>query len=98
MFYDGPTPPAGIFDDFLAIPHVGADVKTRSFTSMLADAPANVTANVRYLDFIYITRVELIFLRTFFQTVPVKVWTPNILAAIVNETNVSPPRPFHSLF
>ncbi|KAG8738990.1 hypothetical protein FRC11_000996, partial [Ceratobasidium sp. 423] len=30
VFYDGPTPPAGIFEDFQSIPHFTSDLKTRS--------------------------------------------------------------------
>ncbi|GJE93074.1 FAD dependent oxidoreductase [Phanerochaete sordida] len=39
MFYDGPTPPAGIFDDFLAIPAVDSDISTRSFLSLVQSSP-----------------------------------------------------------
>ncbi|PBK85360.1 FAD-binding domain-containing protein [Armillaria gallica] len=35
MFYDGPTPPDGIFDDFLAIPAFTQDVATRSFFDLI---------------------------------------------------------------
>ncbi|KAG1747798.1 uncharacterized protein EDB91DRAFT_1262869 [Suillus paluster] len=35
LFYNAPTYPDGIFDDFLAIPHVDGYVSTRSFTSMI---------------------------------------------------------------
>lgn len=31
LFYDGPTPPAGLFDAFLAIPYLTKDVATRSY-------------------------------------------------------------------
>jgi hypothetical protein len=48
MFYDGPTPPAGIFDDYLAIPSLTADVSTRSFLSLVQSSPSNATANQRY--------------------------------------------------
>ncbi|KAJ6533800.1 FAD dependent oxidoreductase [Mycena vulgaris] len=36
LFYDGPTPPAGIFDDFLSIPNLSEDINTRSFLSLFA--------------------------------------------------------------
>ncbi|KAI0260039.1 FAD-binding domain-containing protein [Gloeopeniophorella convolvens] len=36
LFYDGPTPPPGIFDDFLAIPTNASDVSTRSFTDLIS--------------------------------------------------------------
>ncbi|CAE6344847.1 unnamed protein product [Rhizoctonia solani] len=34
MFYDGPTPPAGIFERFTSIPHFTSDVSTRSFPDL----------------------------------------------------------------
>ncbi|KAJ7179776.1 FAD-binding domain-containing protein [Mycena filopes] len=35
LFYDGPTPPAGIFDAFLALPTLQSTVKTRSFLDLV---------------------------------------------------------------
>ncbi|KAI0043439.1 FAD-binding domain-containing protein [Auriscalpium vulgare] len=35
IFYDGPSPPAGIFDDFLAIPYETLAVQTQSFVSFV---------------------------------------------------------------
>ncbi|PBK85335.1 FAD dependent oxidoreductase [Armillaria gallica] len=35
MFYDGPTPPDGIFDDFLAIPALTLDIATRPFFDLI---------------------------------------------------------------
>lgn len=35
LFYDGPTPPAGVFDNFTAIAHLTDDTKTRSYTDLL---------------------------------------------------------------
>jgi hypothetical protein len=35
LFYDGPTPPAGVFDNFTAIPHLTDDTKSRSYTDLL---------------------------------------------------------------
>ncbi|KAJ7027701.1 FAD-binding domain-containing protein [Mycena alexandri] len=35
MFYDGPTPPPGIFDEFMNIPSVFTNVSTRSFLSVV---------------------------------------------------------------
>lgn len=34
FFYDSPTPPPGIFDDFLAIPRRTSDIGTRGMASM----------------------------------------------------------------
>ncbi|KAG6855901.1 hypothetical protein H0H87_009504 [Tephrocybe sp. NHM501043] len=36
FFYDGPTPPEGIFDDFMEIPSISKDVGTRNLTSFMA--------------------------------------------------------------
>ncbi|KAJ7718272.1 FAD-binding domain-containing protein [Mycena metata] len=35
MFYDGPTPPSGVFDDFLNITSISKDVSTRSYLSVV---------------------------------------------------------------
>lgn len=48
-FYNGPTPPAGIFDELEAIPHLLKNVKTRSFLDLVLSAPANVTTGQRYV-------------------------------------------------
>ena len=47
LFYDYPTPPAGIFDDFLAIPYFTKDVKTRTFLDLIGVAPSNATSGTR---------------------------------------------------
>ncbi|KAK7045244.1 FAD-binding PCMH-type domain-containing protein [Favolaschia claudopus] len=70
MFYDGPTPPAGIFDDFLAIPHFTKDVSTRSFSSLVKASPSNATTGARGA----------------FHTVSLLEYTPNMLNAILNES------------
>ncbi|RDX52375.1 FAD dependent oxidoreductase [Lentinus brumalis] len=70
LFYDYPTPPAGIFDDFLAIPHLSKDVSTRTFSDLVQAAPSDATAGTRGI----------------FHTVSLLEYTPNIMAAVVNET------------
>jgi len=35
VFYDGPTPPPGIFDKFTNIPSISSDLKTRSYLNMI---------------------------------------------------------------
>ncbi|KAJ7250738.1 FAD-binding domain-containing protein [Mycena rebaudengoi] len=70
MFYDGPSPPAGIFDDFLAIPHLTKDVSTRDFLSLITSAPANATAGTRGA----------------FHTVSLLEYSAPIMDAILNET------------
>ncbi|KAK0460521.1 FAD-binding domain-containing protein [Desarmillaria tabescens] len=48
MFYDGPTPPIGIFDDFLAIPAVAQDVTTRSFFDLINSTFATINPSAGY--------------------------------------------------
>lgn len=45
LFYDAPSPPAGIFDAFLTIPFSTKDICTRSFISLVQ--ASNNTANAR---------------------------------------------------
>ncbi|KAF9475602.1 FAD-binding domain-containing protein [Pholiota conissans] len=70
LFYDGPTPPAGIFDDFLAIPYFTKDIETRSFSSLVQASPSNATAGSRAI----------------FNTVSILEYTPALLDVILNET------------
>jgi hypothetical protein len=44
MFYNEPTPPEGLFDDFLAIPALSKDIRTRDFTSLVRSPSVNSTA------------------------------------------------------
>ena len=44
--YDAPTPPKGMFDEFLAIPHDGT-FETRSLLSLMQAPPAAVLAHPR---------------------------------------------------
>ncbi|KAG6917992.1 hypothetical protein DXG01_017002 [Tephrocybe rancida] len=70
LFYDGPTPPAGIFDDFLVIPYYAKDVSTRDFLSLVKVFPADDTYGYRGI----------------FHGLAVAQYTPKILGAIANET------------
>ncbi|PPQ80764.1 hypothetical protein CVT26_015285 [Gymnopilus dilepis] len=72
IFYDGPTPPSGIFDEFLAIPYFTKDISTRSFLSLVQSSPANFTANNRAI----------------FNTASVLQYTPELLDVVLNETVV----------
>jgi len=47
FFYDAPTPPPGIFDNFTNIPFVSSDLKTRSYPDMLSNSQSNSAANYR---------------------------------------------------
>ncbi|KAJ7686166.1 FAD-binding domain-containing protein [Mycena rosella] len=70
LFYDAPTPPPGIFDEFLAIPFLTKDIGTRDLASIVRLFPTNVTTGSR----------------TIFDTVPVTKYTPALVDAILNET------------
>ncbi|KAI0260037.1 FAD dependent oxidoreductase [Gloeopeniophorella convolvens] len=71
VFYDAPTPPAGLFDDLLAIPAVSSDVSTRSFADLvLSTNSTNPPPS----------------LRGFYSGVSVTQYTPAILNVIANET------------
>ncbi|KAJ7083230.1 FAD-binding domain-containing protein [Mycena epipterygia] len=70
LFYDAPTPPPGVFDEFLSIPFVTKDIGTRSLSSLVRLFPTNITTGSR----------------TIFDTVPVTVYTPALVDAILNET------------
>lgn len=47
IFYDGPTVPAGVFDEILAIESFTKDVSTRSFSSLVQAQPAQATEGLR---------------------------------------------------
>ncbi|KAF8148763.1 hypothetical protein K438DRAFT_1989121 [Mycena galopus ATCC 62051] len=70
IFYDGPTPPPGIFDAFLAIPSFTKDISTRSFISLVRSSPANLTTG----------------LRGAFHTVTLLKYSSTMIDAILNET------------
>ncbi|KAG6815177.1 hypothetical protein H0H87_004397 [Tephrocybe sp. NHM501043] len=70
LFYDGPTPPSGIFDDFLKIVYLTKDVSTRDFLSLVKSSPSDATYGQRGI----------------FNSVSLTQYTPTILKAILNET------------
>ncbi|CAE7186855.1 unnamed protein product [Rhizoctonia solani] len=70
MFYDGPTPPAGIFDEFQSITHFTSDVKTRSFISLVQASPANATYG----------------LRGAFNTVSLKTYSKPLIDQVLNQS------------
>ena len=73
LLYDAPTPPPGIFDEFLAIPNLKADIGTRGMAS-LVNAGNNSDLMRGH--------------RTTFSTVSVRDWTPTLIKAVINETEV----------
>ncbi|KZV75358.1 FAD-binding domain-containing protein [Peniophora sp. CONT] len=47
VFYDGPSPPAGIFDTLLTIPALSSGVQTHTFNEFVASFPADLAAPTR---------------------------------------------------
>lgn len=70
VFYDAPTPPAGVFDEFLNIPFVVKNVSTMSFSALIKSSMANATYGSR----------------AFFNTISVLNYSVPFLDAVVNET------------
>ncbi|KAF5319622.1 hypothetical protein D9619_008812 [Psilocybe cf. subviscida] len=70
LFYDAPTPPEGIFDDFLAIPAATTDISTRSFLSLVQSSPG----------------VSGIPTRGMYEGISIVQATPEVLDTLVNET------------
>ncbi|KDN42352.1 hypothetical protein RSAG8_06843, partial [Rhizoctonia solani AG-8 WAC10335] len=81
MFYDGPTPPAGIFDEFQSIIHFTSDVKTRSFTSLVQASPANATYG----------------LRGAFNTVALKNYSRPLIDQVLNQSTSTGESKLHSI-
>jgi hypothetical protein len=79
MLYDAPTLPSGIFDELLTIPNIKADIGTRGMASLVS--AGNNTALLRGH-------------RAMFSTVSVRDWTPALIRAVINETEVRLIRPF----
>jgi hypothetical protein len=48
LFYDGPTPPAGLFDTFLNTPSLLMDVKTRNFSDLVGSSSSQTLEGFRY--------------------------------------------------
>ncbi|CCM00866.1 uncharacterized protein FIBRA_02912 [Fibroporia radiculosa] len=69
MFYDAPTPPSGIFDDFLTIPNVEEDVSTRSYLSLVQVESTQTSANKR----------------GYYNTVSLRDITYSIMQAVTNQ-------------
>lgn len=70
LFYDAPTAPPGIFDDFLAIPYLSSQVSTQSFLSLVQASPSNAT------------ELE----RGYYHTVALEALTPSIIDVVYNQS------------
>lgn len=47
LFYDAPTCPDGIFDDFFSVPYIEKDIGTRSYVDLVQSLPLNLTSGLR---------------------------------------------------
>ncbi|KAI9465691.1 FAD-binding domain-containing protein [Lactarius psammicola] len=72
-FYDAPTPPPGLFDEFLAIPTIQNTVSTRSFSDFVVSLNS-LAANASGAQ------------RTFYSGIPVTRYSPAIFDAFANQT------------
>ncbi|KAF8492574.1 FAD-binding domain-containing protein [Russula emetica] len=70
FFYDAPTP-SGVFDDFLAIPAIGGNVTTRSFSDLILSASSPGASSS---------------LRNFLDNMPVTQYSSVVFDAFVNQT------------
>ncbi|KAK0224289.1 FAD dependent oxidoreductase [Armillaria fumosa] len=73
MFYDGPTPPDGIFDDFLAIPALAQDVTTRSFFDLIHSTFVMINASTGY--------------RTVYNHIPMLEYSKSSIDGVIDEVN-----------
>ncbi|KZT01207.1 FAD dependent oxidoreductase [Laetiporus sulphureus 93-53] len=73
MFYDAPTQPVGIFDEFLAIPALCTNVASRPFLDLVQVEPTNETANFR----------------GYYNTVPLVEITDGIMNAVLDQAEAS---------
>ncbi|TFK34307.1 FAD-binding domain-containing protein [Crucibulum laeve] len=76
VFYDGPVPPAGIFEDMLAIPSIEKDVSTRNFWAFLQAGGPFPTES----------RFPTLLDRSLFHTFSLLTFSPTLSEVIKNET------------
>ncbi|KAK2461055.1 hypothetical protein APHAL10511_006902 [Amanita phalloides] len=70
LYYDGPSPPSGLFDEFLKIPASSNTVHTWSLTDFTKATNLDALSGFRGI----------------FHTVPLLRHSPSVMAAILNET------------
>ncbi|KAF8332476.1 FAD dependent oxidoreductase [Amanita rubescens] len=71
LYYDGPSPPSGVFTDFFNIPEVSCDVHTRSFADFINSLSSNSLTGHRGVS----------------HTVPLLRHSLKVMAAVQNETS-----------
>jgi hypothetical protein len=88
LFYDGPAPPPGIFDAFLAIPALSGNATAQSFLAFfgaLPNTPVPRCAPRRAADG---APADSCARRILFDTAPVLNYSAPLLAAVINESLV----------
>nr|GAT56738.1 NAD(P)-binding protein [Mycena chlorophos] len=70
IYYNAPTPAAGVFNKFLDIPAISSDVGTRSYYSLILSADTNLTAGFRGV----------------YNTISHTAVTAGLTSAMINET------------
>ncbi|KAK0499152.1 FAD dependent oxidoreductase [Armillaria luteobubalina] len=73
MFYDGSTPPDGIFDDFLAIPALAQDFTTRPYFDLINSTLPSTSSAAGY--------------RTVINHIPTLEYSESFIEGIVDELN-----------
>jgi len=99
IFYDAPTPPPGIFDDFLALPTSQNNLTSRSFSDLVSSLnffdPTRDVSTRRFVTnrvFDSNTDVELTRSRkpsACFNEIPVTRYSRTVFDVFVNQINVS---------
>ena len=91
MFYDGPTPPPGVFDDILAVPSIFADIGPRSILSLVQANASNTTGPLTRYIFFFVPSPKLTnkVRSGLGDSIPMSKATAPIFNAVINETVVS---------
>ena len=94
LFYDAPTRPVGVFDDFLAIQPAQGNVSTLSYSDFVLNAssfaPPTNTRSVICNPVVQRRLTRYPTLSVFAEGVPVTQYSPAVFDAFVNYTRVSP--------
>ncbi len=89
VFYDAPTAPSGIFDDFLNISVLSNNASTRSFKDHVASFGGGFQSGLRWVDNGgAISRFLTIIHRTVFHSVSLLNHSQAVVDAVANETAV----------
>ena len=89
-FYDGPSPPPGIFDGFLAVPGpISNTITTQSFAQLIVNSSTPEPARLVASKARCIPNDRITHFRSTHGTVPSLTYDEAYLKAMLNETMVS---------